>query len=81
MHLFEGAIEGTVPSAPVGPRGFQWDCVFVPDGSTQTFAEMGTAKDAISMRRKALDKFADHIKAAKGAKRKVSYWMRIARAS
>jgi XTP/dITP diphosphohydrolase len=68
MHLFEGAIEGTVPLAPAGPKTFQWDCVFVPDGSTQTFAEMGTAKDAISMRRKALDKFAAHLIAAKGLK-------------
>lgn len=68
MHLFEGAIEGTVPRVPAGPKGFQWDCVFVPDGGTQTFAEMGTAKDAISMRRKALDKFADHLIAAKGVK-------------
>lgn len=68
MHLFEGAIEGTVPRVPSGPKEFQWDCVFVPDGGTETFAEMGTAKDAISMRRKALDKFADHLKTAKGVK-------------
>lgn len=68
MHLFEGSIEGTVPHVPAGPRDFQWDCVFVPNGSTHTFAEMGSAKDAISMRRKALDKFADHLKTAKGEK-------------
>lgn len=68
MHLFEGSIEGTVPRVPAGPTGFQWDCVFVPVGATQTFAEMGTAKDAISMRRKALDKFANHLIAAKGVK-------------
>jgi XTP/dITP diphosphohydrolase len=54
IHLFEGAIEGIVPRKPAGPSDFQWDCVFVPDGSTQTFAEMGAAKDDISMRRKAL---------------------------
>ncbi|MFG7003113.1 non-canonical purine NTP pyrophosphatase, partial [Burkholderia pseudomallei] len=46
----------------------QCDCVFVPDGSTQTFAEMGAAKDDISMRRKALDLFAAHLKSAKGTK-------------
>lgn len=68
MHLFEGAIEGTVPSKPAGPPDFQWDCVFVPDGSGQTFAEMGAAKDEISMRRKALDLFAAHLKSAKGKK-------------
>lgn len=66
IHIFEGAIEGTVPRTPAGPTDFQWDCVFVPDGSSQTFAQMGAAKDHISMRRKALDLFAAHIKSAKG---------------
>lgn len=65
MHLFEGAIEGTVPHVPAGPKSFQWDCVFVPDGHTLTFAEMGIAKDDISMRRRALDEFAKHLVAAK----------------
>ena len=65
MHLFEGVIEGTVPRAPAGPENFQWDCVFIPDGHTKTFAEMGTDKDEISMRRLALDKFAAHLKASK----------------
>ena len=68
MHLFEGAIEGTVPTTPAGPTDFQWDCVFIPNGSTKTFAEMGTDKDDISMRRKALDKFAAHLTATKGLK-------------
>ncbi|MEN3113206.1 non-canonical purine NTP pyrophosphatase [Uliginosibacterium paludis] len=63
MHLFEGSIEGTVPRAPAGPEDFQWDCVFIPDGSTKTFAEMGTDKDDISMRRIALDNFAAYLKA------------------
>ena len=63
MHLFEGSIEGTVPRAPAGPEDFQWDCVFIPDGSTKTFAEMGTDKDDISMRRIALDNFATYLKA------------------
>ena len=65
MHLFEGAIEGTVPRAPAGPEDFQWDCVFIPDGYTRTFAEMGTEKDDVSMRRLALDRFAAHLKTSK----------------
>jgi XTP/dITP diphosphohydrolase len=68
IHIFEGAIDGTVPRKPAGPTDFQWDCVFVPDGSTETFAEMGAAKDDISMRRKALDLFAAHLKSTKGKK-------------
>lgn len=65
MHLFEGVIKGRVPRAPAGPQDFQWDCVFIPDGHTKTFAEMGAGKDEISMRRLALDKFADHLKASR----------------
>jgi len=68
VHLFEGAVHGTVPREPAGPADFQWDCVFVPDGYTKTFAEMGEEKDKISMRRKALDKFAAHLNAMKGVK-------------
>ncbi|XQU09615.1 non-canonical purine NTP pyrophosphatase [Halomonas sp. LY9] len=68
IHIFEGVISGTVPNKPAGPTGFQWDCVFVPNGSTKTFAEMGTAKDEISMRRKALNLFANHLKSEKNMK-------------
>lgn len=68
IHIFEGSIDGTVPRKPVGPTDFQWDCVFVPDGHTQTFAEMGAKKDEISMRRKALDLFAEHLKTSRGVR-------------
>lgn len=61
IYLFEGSVEGTVPREPAGPTNFQWDCVFVPKGYDQTFAQMGEAKDQISMRRKALDLFARHL--------------------
>jgi XTP/dITP diphosphohydrolase len=66
IRLFEGAIEGTVPRVPAGPEDFQWDCVFVPNGYTETFAEMGAAKDDISMRRKALDQFAAYLNSVRG---------------
>lgn len=67
IHLFEGAINGQVPKTPAGPRDFQWDSVFVPDGYTQTFAEMGVLKNTISMRRKALDAFAAHLALGRSA--------------
>lgn len=63
IHYFEGEVAGKVPSAPAGKRDFQWDCVFVPDGHTQTFAELGDKKNDISMRRKALDSFARFLQA------------------
>lgn len=63
IHQFEGEISGRLSPQPQGNRDFQWDCVFVPDGSSQTFAEMGEdAKNAISMRRKALDVFAEYLR-------------------
>jgi XTP/dITP diphosphohydrolase len=64
FHFFEGAIEGKIAAVPKGPPDFQWDCIFVPDGRTQTFAELGDAKNEISMRRKALDKFVSFLKDA-----------------
>jgi XTP/dITP diphosphohydrolase len=62
FHLFEGSVSGRVPEAPAGDRSFQWDCVFIPDGETQTFAELGTRKNELSMRKKALEKFAAFLK-------------------
>jgi XTP/dITP diphosphohydrolase len=59
IHQFEGSIRGRIAPAPAGDRGFQWDCVFIPDGYDQTFAELGVK---ISMRRIVLDAFASHLK-------------------
>ena len=47
--MFEGSIHGRITPEPRGPRGFQWDCVFQPDGNDKTFAEMGEYKNEISM--------------------------------
>ncbi len=61
FHIFEGSIKGHVPSVPKGNRDFQWDCVFIPQGKKKTFAEMGKDKNKISMRRLALNKFANFL--------------------
>lgn len=65
IHYFDGEVTGIVPKAAAGSPDFQWDCVFIPDGSSTTFAELGVEKNRISMRRKALDKFAAHLLALK----------------
>ncbi|UTF58924.1 non-canonical purine NTP pyrophosphatase [Gilvimarinus sp. DA14] len=62
FHLFEGCVKGYVPTEPIGNRDFQWDCVFVPEGESKTFAELGERKNEISMRKKALDQFASFLK-------------------
>lgn len=61
IRYFWGEVGGVIASEPRGDRAFQWDCVFVPDGETRTFAEMGGDKNEISMRRKALDLLARHL--------------------
>lgn len=62
IHYFDGEVNGRIPKAPAGSRDFQWDCVFIPDGFSQTFAELGPKKNDISMRRRALDKFGDYLR-------------------
>ena len=61
VHCFEGETEGSI----VEPRleeCFQWDCVFKPDGSERTFAEMELSeKNRFSMRKRALEKFAKYL--------------------
>jgi inosine triphosphate pyrophosphatase len=50
IQYFEGKIQGNIVS-PRGEKGFGWDAVFQPLGSTQTFAEMSEAEKAsFSMR-------------------------------
>ncbi|WP_130835756.1 non-canonical purine NTP pyrophosphatase [[Erwinia] mediterraneensis] len=66
MYQFEGQVRGTIAEHPAGSRDFQWDCVFIPEGHTQTFAEMGPLKNEISMRRLALDRFAAFLKNSRG---------------
>ncbi len=62
IHQFDGEVMGTISPEPRGNRDFQWDCVFIPDGEKQTFAEMGAKKNEISMRRAALEEFATFLK-------------------
>ncbi|OEE81927.1 non-canonical purine NTP pyrophosphatase [Enterovibrio norvegicus FF-162] len=57
MHFFKGEIRGVISPEPKGDRSFQWDCIFIPEGETETFAEMGEKKNEISMRKIAFDKF------------------------
>ncbi len=63
IYSFHGEISGYIAPKPQGDREFQWDCVFIPEGYNKTFSEIGEEKDKISMRRKALDLFANHLQA------------------
>jgi XTP/dITP diphosphohydrolase len=61
VYQFEGQILGQITPEPRGSRDFQWDCVFQPVGHLETFAEMGSKKNDISMRRIALEKLGAHL--------------------
>lgn len=65
MLFFEGTAEGSIVK-PKADSSFGWDPIFLPDGSDRTFAEMEKAeKNAISMRRKALDKLKEFLDTSK----------------
>jgi XTP/dITP diphosphohydrolase len=56
-RIFDGACEGRIQFAPAGHGGFGYDPLFVPDGFTQSFAELGEdVKNRLSHRAKALAK-------------------------
>lgn len=63
MCYFEGICKGHILSEERGRGGFGYDALFVPEGETQTFAEMDAAtKNAISHRGRALRAFIDYLK-------------------
>jgi non-canonical purine NTP pyrophosphatase (RdgB/HAM1 family) len=40
VQVFEGAIYGTIPEHPQGDSGFGWDPIFIPEGYTQSRAQL-----------------------------------------
>lgn len=57
IHYFEGTCNGTIIEEKRGDGGFGYDPVFVPDGYTQTFAELPLdIKNTISHRGNAVKK-------------------------
>jgi len=59
---FEGRVEGSIISGPRGGEGFGYDPLFIPDGHTQTFGELGEAvKNALSHRSRALDQVVKYL--------------------
>lgn len=61
-HLFEGTIKGEIIKVRRGTSGFGYDPIFVPEGYTQTFAEMGNeVKNKISHRAQATHKLCKFI--------------------
>jgi len=62
--IFEGICKGTIIAQRRGDSGFGYDPVFIPDGSTKTFAEMSMEeKNRFSHRKKAIEKLTSYLKA------------------
>jgi XTP/dITP diphosphohydrolase len=61
--VFTGEMKGQIASKPAGLHGFGYDPVFIPDGQTQTLAELGSGfKSQHSHRSEAMKAFLAHLK-------------------
>lgn len=61
-HIFEGIVNGEIIQERRGGEGFGYDPVFVPEGYTETFAEMGNdEKNKISHRARAVAKLCEYL--------------------
>ena len=57
LHTFEGIVRGEITHERKGEGGFGYDAVFLPEGYTDTFAQMSAdQKNSISHRGRALQK-------------------------
>lgn len=67
VDYFEGKIEGQIAVLPAGEAGFGYDPVFIPEGYTESFAELSPeVKNSISHRALAVRKLTDHLSAHAG---------------
>lgn len=62
IKYFEGIIKGHITNKPVGSSGFGYDPVFIPEGFSQTFAEIGSElKNKISHRALAINELKKYL--------------------
>ena len=63
QHLFEGVVKGEITEKKEGTEGFGYDPLFVPEGYTETFAQLGTdVKNNISHRARAVQQLCHYLK-------------------
>ncbi|GAB2825268.1 non-canonical purine NTP pyrophosphatase [Ferruginibacter profundus] len=61
-YFFEGICPGVITTERKGRNGFGYDPVFIPDGSSKTFAEMTMEeKSLFSHRKKAMEKLVEFL--------------------
>ncbi len=62
-YVFNGLIRGEITPEKRGEKGFGYDPVFLPEGYSETFAEMGAdEKNKISHRRRAVEQLVAFLK-------------------
>jgi len=65
-YLFEGEVKGKIIETKRGDKGFGYDPIFIPDGYTETFAELPlSVKNTISHRARAVQKLIAFLKSIK----------------
>ena len=63
VRTVEGTIEGNVINTPRGKNGFGYDPVFVPDGFSETFAELPLdVKNSVSHRARAVAQLCEFLR-------------------
>jgi XTP/dITP diphosphohydrolase len=62
VYSFEGRVDGTIATEPRGEGGFGYDPVFIPEGFSETFAELGPEiKNRLSHRARATRQLAEFL--------------------
>lgn len=65
-YAFEGKVDGQIADQQQGAKGFGYDPIFIPQGYSETFAELPSAeKNKISHRKRAIEKLVDFLKSSK----------------
>lgn len=60
--LFDGVVKGTISESKMGEAGFGYDPIFVPEGYSVSFAQMGSeVKNSISHRYRATQKLSNYL--------------------
>ena len=62
LKIFKGETKGEIAKEPRGTNGFGWDPIFIPEGYSQTFAEITSEeKEDKFMRKEAIKKLKHNI--------------------
>ena len=61
--LFNGIVKGTISNEKMGDAGFGYDPIFIPEGFTESFAQMTSdMKNSISHRYRASEELSNYLK-------------------